>query len=160
MRYLFGILIAGAVVLYWLSQNDRASNGAVKVYSSRDINVQLYEISRRTSVEFRSTYDQRNTDITVDFRPLSRPDADAVSYAYRSHVDISPSAPRDNLTDILVHEFLHLAGEPHSGNPNSAIYSHSGSGGQLTQEQIERLRALAGASAVDRWRNQGRALGW
>jgi hypothetical protein len=95
---------------------------------------------------------ESDADVSVSFQDdIGDPGADAVSYAYRGHIDIANSAPNAALTKILVHELLHCAGVNHEPeDPSSVMYTHTNSQGRVKGSHIRNLRRLSGITTPER----------
>jgi hypothetical protein len=78
------------------------------------------------SLRLKLVESESDADVSVSFQDrIGNPNADAVSYCYRGHIDIVNSAPDEALPKILVHELLHCAGAGHeSEDPASVMYTH------------------------------------
>jgi hypothetical protein len=95
---------------------------------------------------------ESDADVSVSFQDrIGNPNADAVSYGYRGHIDIANSAPDAALIKVLVHELLHCAGAGHeSEDPASVMYTHTNSQGQVKDSHIRDLRRLSGITTPER----------
>lgn len=114
----------------------------------RDFNSQFADQSLRLEL----VESESDADVSVSFQDrIGNPDADAVSYCYRGHIDIANSAPDEALPNILVHELLHCSGAGHEPeDPSSVMYTHTNSQGQVKESHIRDLRRLPGITAPER----------
>lgn len=108
----------------------------------------------------RLTNDPSSADVTLRFTAnIDAPDAAAVSYVYRGHMDVDERTPYEQLPNVLAHEFMHLSGASHSDEGTDVMRRYtSDQPVSLTAQQIADLRRLSGMTPMQRLRAQIAAI--
>lgn len=151
-------IVATIVAIVALSQSRGGGGDTIRIYAAderlqsiiAELNTQLSQFDNAVKIETADTESAADVSVSTVERFPER-DALAKAYTFQGRIKMCEDAVNSyEAPMILLHELLHCAGVAHNETPHSVMNAKSTAFAQVSDEQIEQLRKLAGITFAGR----------